>query len=57
MIKLRNIEKSFKTKAGESYVLRQITLDINEGEFITVMGPSGAGKSTLLAILGMYDSA
>ncbi|OLD64795.1 MAG: phosphonate ABC transporter ATP-binding protein [Ignavibacteria bacterium 13_1_40CM_2_61_4] len=57
MIKLRNIEKSFKTKAGETYVLRQITIDINEGEFVTVMGPSGAGKSTLLAILGMYDSA
>jgi ABC-type lipoprotein export system ATPase subunit len=57
MIKLRNIEKSFKTKAGETYVLRQITLDIEEGDFITVMGPSGAGKSTLLAILGMYDSA
>ncbi len=57
MIKLRNIEKSFKTRAGETYVLRQITLDINEGEFITIMGPSGAGKSTLLAILGLYDSA
>jgi ABC-type lipoprotein export system ATPase subunit len=36
-------------------VLRQINLDITEGEFITVMGPSGAGKSTLLGILGMYD--
>jgi len=38
-------------------VLRQITLDIAEGEFITIMGPSGAGKSTLLGILGMYDHA
>jgi ABC-type lipoprotein export system ATPase subunit len=55
MIKLRNIERCFKTKAGFTYVLRQITLDIAEGEFVTIMGPSGAGKSTLLGILGMYD--
>jgi len=57
MIKLRNIEKAVKTKAGALYILRQINLDIGEGEFITIMGPSGAGKSTLLAILGLYDSA
>src|ERR1044071_1104251 len=57
MIKLRNIEKSYKTKAGFTYVLRQINLDIAEGEFITIMGPSGAGKSTLLSILGLYDHA
>ncbi|HUL51012.1 MAG TPA: ABC transporter ATP-binding protein [Candidatus Nitrosotalea sp.] len=56
MIKLRNIEKSFKTRAGATYVLRQIDLDIAEGEFVTVMGPSGAGKSTLLSILGLFDS-
>jgi len=57
LIQLRNIEKCFKTKAGFSYVLRQVTLDIAEGEFFTIMGPSGAGKSTLLGILGMYDHA
>ena len=57
MIKLRNLEKSYQTKAGFTYVLRQITLDIAEGEFVTIMGPSGAGKSTLLGILGMYDHA
>jgi putative ABC transport system ATP-binding protein len=57
MIRLRDIEKCFKTKAGFSYVLRQINLDIAKGEFITIMGPSGAGKSTLLGILGMYDHA
>jgi putative ABC transport system ATP-binding protein len=55
MIKLRNIEKCYQTKAGFTYVLRQINLDIAEGEFITIMGPSGAGKSTLLGILGLYD--
>jgi ABC-type lipoprotein export system ATPase subunit len=55
MIQLRNVEKCYQTKAGFTYVLRQINLDITEGEFITIMGPSGAGKSTLLGIVGMYD--
>jgi ABC-type lipoprotein export system ATPase subunit len=57
LIQLRNVEKSYTTKAGMNYVLRQINLDIADGEFITIMGPSGAGKSTLLAILGLYDGA
>src|SRR5882672_4035188 len=57
MIELRNIEKRYQTKAGFTYVLRQINLDIAEGEFVTIMGPSGAGKSTLLGILGLYDQA
>ena len=55
MIKLSNIEKSYQTKAGFSYVLRQINLDVEEGEFVTLMGPSGAGKSSLLNIIGMFD--
>ena len=57
MMRLRNIERNIKGKAGPLYILRQINLDIQEGEFVTIMGPSGAGKSTLLAILGMYDHA
>jgi ABC-type lipoprotein export system ATPase subunit len=55
MITLRNLEKCIKTKAGFLYLLRQINLDVPDGEFLTIMGPSGAGKSTLLAILGFYD--
>ncbi len=55
MISLRNLEKSYPQGAGRVFVLRQITLDIRPGEFVTIMGPSGAGKSTLLAILGMLD--
>jgi len=55
LVILRNLEKAYQTKAGFSYVLRQINLEIASGEFITIMGPSGAGKSTLLGILGMYD--
>jgi putative ABC transport system ATP-binding protein len=57
MIRLRNLEKAIKTKAGSLYILRQINLDIEEGEFATIMGPSGAGKSTLLSIVGMYENA
>src|SRR5580692_5983749 len=57
MIQLRNIERTYKTGAGVTYVLRRINLDIREGEFLTIMGPSGSGKSTLLSILGMLDSS
>jgi putative ABC transport system ATP-binding protein len=55
MIRLRNLEKCFQTKAGFTYVLRQINLDLAEGDFVSIMGPSGAGKSTLLGVLGLYD--
>ena len=56
MIKLRNLERSYPLGHGKFfYVLRDITLDVAEGEFVSVMGPSGAGKSTLLHILGMHD--
>jgi len=55
MIALRNLEKSYPQGGGRVFVLRQITLDIQPGEFVTIMGPSGAGKSTMLAILGMLD--
>jgi putative ABC transport system ATP-binding protein len=57
MIKLRQLEKSFAARTEQTFVLRQIDLDIREGEFVTVMGPSGAGKTTLLSILGMLDDS
>lgn len=56
MIKLVDIEKYYKSKFLKTYVLRDINLKIEQGEFISIMGPSGAGKSTLLYILGMLDS-
>jgi putative ABC transport system ATP-binding protein len=56
MIKLRNIEKSFQHGPSRTYVLRRVSIDVAEGEFVSIMGPSGAGKSTLLHIIGMYDS-
>ena len=55
MIQLRNLDKSVSQGNGRLFLLRQITLDIARGEFVSIMGPSGAGKSTLLAVLGMLD--
>ena len=57
MISLRNVEKFYQQGVTKTFVLRRIDLDVQEGEFISIMGPSGAGKSTLLHLLGMHDSA
>jgi putative ABC transport system ATP-binding protein len=57
MIRLRNVDKAYKTGFGQTFVLRRIDLDVKQGEFITIMGPSGSGKSSLLNILGMLDGA
>jgi putative ABC transport system ATP-binding protein len=57
LLSLRNLEKVYETPAGKNYVLRRITIDVQSGEFLTIMGPSGAGKSTLLSIVGMLDGA
>ena len=57
MIKLRSIEKSYRHGLSQTFVLRRINVDIQQGEFVSIMGPSGAGKSTLLHIMGMHDSA
>jgi putative ABC transport system ATP-binding protein len=57
LIQLKNLEKAFEAGGQKFFVLRRITLDIQAGEFITIMGPSGAGKSTLLSIIGMLDGA
>ncbi|MEZ4940559.1 MAG: ABC transporter ATP-binding protein [Saprospiraceae bacterium] len=55
MIKLHNIERFHRNGPQKTWVLRDINLNINEGEFLTIMGPSGAGKSTLLNLIGMLD--
>jgi len=57
LIRLRDVEKSHPAGTGRVYVLRHVSLDIQPGEFVSIMGPSGAGKSTLLSILGMFDGA
>ncbi|ADH84792.1 ABC transporter ATP-binding protein [Desulfurivibrio alkaliphilus] len=55
MIKLKNVEKKYRRGAEEVRALRGIDLEIQAGEFVSVIGPSGAGKTTLLHILGCLD--
>jgi len=55
MITLKHINRIYPLKGGPFYALRDINLEIAEGEFVSIMGPSGSGKSTLLHILGLHD--
>ena len=55
MIQLQNIFKYYSNRFTKTYVLNDLSLEINQGEFVSIMGPSGAGKSTLLYIIGMLD--
>src|SRR6267154_3813508 len=57
LIQLRNLEKVIEAGPNKFWLLRRIDLDIQAGEFVSIMGPSGAGKSTLLHILGMHDQS
>lgn len=56
MIRLKNIEKVYRTDTVETLAINNISLNINRGEFLSVMGPSGCGKSTLLNIMGLLDA-
>lgn len=56
MIKINNLSKIFRTDLIETHALRQINLQVNEGEFAALTGPSGSGKSTLLNVLGTLES-
>lgn len=56
IVSLAAVNKIYRTKTIETQALEDITLDIADGEFISIMGPSGCGKSTLLNIIGLLDS-
>ncbi|SEW06051.1 ABC transporter ATP-binding protein [Chitinophaga arvensicola] len=55
MIQLQKISRHYPVGFGKNYILKDIDLTINEGEFVSIMGPSGSGKSTLLHILGLLE--
>ncbi|WP_025765258.1 ABC transporter ATP-binding protein [Dyadobacter tibetensis] len=57
MIQLNKISKYYPAGFGKTYVLRNIDLKIDQGDFMSIMGPSGSGKSTLLHILGLLEEA
>jgi putative ABC transport system ATP-binding protein len=55
MILLKDINKYYPAGFSRTFVLRHINLEVQEGEFISIMGPSGSGKTTLLNIIGMLE--
>ncbi len=57
MITINKLSKVFRTEELETRALNNVSLTINQGDFITIMGPSGSGKSTLLNVVGLLDSA
>jgi len=56
MIRLNNIQKTYSTGQNKLHVLKGVTVNIGEGEFVSIMGSSGSGKSTMLNILGILDN-
>jgi ABC-type lipoprotein export system ATPase subunit len=55
MIELKHISKWVSSGSARTFLLKDINLNVSEGEFVSIMGPSGSGKSTLLNVIGMLD--
>ena len=56
MLSMQNISKVYRAGMVETHALREFSLEVNEGEFISVTGPSGSGKTTFLNIAGLLES-
>jgi ABC-type lipoprotein export system ATPase subunit len=57
IVRVHNLDRAFDQGGGSVYVLRRIEMEVQPGEFVSIMGPSGAGKSTLLHVLGLHDAS
>src|ERR1700759_4592728 len=55
MLSLQHVSKYYQVGGTKNFVLNDLSLEVDEGEFVSIMGPSGSGKSTLLNIIGMLD--
>lgn len=56
MIKLHHVSKVYRTSTIETLALNKVNLEVEKGEFLSIMGPSGCGKSTLLSLMGLLDT-
>jgi putative ABC transport system ATP-binding protein len=57
LIDIKNLSKTYQTDGTKTHALKEVSLTISQGDYVTIQGPSGGGKSTLLSIIGLLDKA